>query len=375
MNEYNLNTIASPEVLAKIDESLLLEFLRRFETALNAADISISGQTRPRLDALRQFLLQFEPDTCPRLAEALYSVNEMARPECHDALIEACEELGLETSLTGTTADLAIRLWLKDPVMLERKHAEAWAYNNQRYDYYRPASVPPAPFTMPSQARLDRLAQDLDVWFERTRRGSGSRVFCYERTGKFYFLILRGDPHARVEVFGAETSAIHFRPARYDVLIYDPATGEIGVNTQIKGLRQEYLIQFGAHLFGSPGHFPQSLKYDLTPLMRDGAASLHTAEFSHVIEWIKLVEVRFHRGGSQNASLIYQADDIFADLAERGEDLPVGRILSAKFDVKFCESRRARKLTITPPRTAKMSRDGDACLLEQWLPLRTVSNQ
>lgn len=371
MANYRINHILRPGVLERIDPELLLRFLRGYENALTSEGIVFPEEATQEsipYRALLGFFSNLQPDVHPKLAEALFYVNEISTTDSFDNLLEACESYGLAVKEDNTPEDLAIQLWLHNPSALERLHSETLVYSCQRFDFYRPDEAPPGDFKMPSSEVLQLISSDLDKWFDRKKRSRDCRVFCYENDGSFRFLVLYGEPYTRVPVFNeGESKAIHYRPAKHDVLIYNPATAEIGVNTRSKGLRQEYLNVFGERLFGSNEHFPAALKYSLNPLHEHGQASLALGRFTEFLEWVKLRELHVHLGGIYNAYDIYRADDVLADFELRQRTVPSQGLTRAKFAVKFIGERNPRLITIQPPLTSRMTRESDAVVLESWL--------
>lgn len=371
MANYSINHILRPGVLERINPELLLSFLVRHEEALNSSGITLPQEATQEsipYGALLDFFSNLQPDSNPGLADALFYVNEISANDGFDKLLEACEAHGVEVAEESTPEDLAIQLWLHDPAVLERLHSEALVYSCQRFDFYRPDEAPENAFTMPVQSTLDQIASDLDDWFDRKKRGRGSRVFCYENDGLFRFLVLHGEPYTRVPVFNdGESEALHYRPAKYDVLIYNPVTWEMGVNTRSKGLRQEYLSVFGDRLFGADDHFPPALKYSLLPLHERGQESLALGRFSEFFEWVKLRELHVDLGGIYNACDIHRADDVLADFELRRREVPGRGLVRAKFAVKFIGEKNPRLITVQPPLTSRMTRESDVSVLEAWL--------
>lgn len=371
MPSYRINHIVRPGTLERIESGLLLEFLRRHADAIQSAGILLPAEATQESIPYRElqaFFSDLHPDAHPGLAEALFYVNEIASSDSFDDLLEHCSSHGVATGDEDTQEDLAIRLWLRDPAVLERLHAEALVYSCQRFDYFRPDEVPPEEFRMPSSTVLRQISSDLDDWFDRKKRGRGSRVFCYENDGIFRFLVLHGEPYTRVPVFNdGDAEALHYRPAKHDVLIYSPSTGEIGVNNQSKGLRQEYLNVFGSRLFGSEDHFPPALKYSLEPLVERGQDALALGRFSEYFEWVKLRELQVSLGGIYSAIDIHRADDVLADFESRDRTIPARGLTKAKFAVKFIGEKQPRLITLQPPLTSRMTRESDAMVLESWL--------
>ena len=89
---------------------------------------------------------------------------------------------------------------------------------------------------------------------------------------------------------------VHYRPEKFDVLVYDPANGEIRMNARSKGEKQLYREKFGFHLFGSAKYFDGESRFSLEPLREAGAESLVCSDIDGM-EKVTLKEIRFFRGG------------------------------------------------------------------------------
>lgn len=370
MSSYKLNHILRPGTLEAISPALLLSFLSRYHDSLEIAGIHLPPEATEAAipyNELQAFFSTLEPDAHEQLAEALFYVNETTGNEDCDKLIDACEALSVPTAANDTAADLAIRLWMHSPSSLERLHAQANVHKCQRFDFHRPQALSDAAFTMPSDIVLQQIASDMDEWFDRKRKGRGCRVFCYQHSQVYRFLVRRGDLYVRMQIHGTEDGVIHYRPAKHDVLMYNAANGELGINTPSKGLRQEYLNAFGHRLFGSAEHFQPFLKYTLEPIATRGKEALTVGNFCEHIDWIHLVELHVHNGGPFNSSEILRADDVLAELESRDRAIPAGSLLRAKFSVKFVGQKRPRQFTLLPPTTSRMTREADAEVLEAWL--------
>jgi hypothetical protein len=84
-----------------------------------------------------------------------------------------------------------------------------------------------------------------------------------------------------------------------------------------------------------------------------------------------LVEYRRYWGGAYKEVEIRRASDIFAGLADRGQELGSrGRLVSAAFKVRFTGSAKERGVTIRPPGNARYERNEDSELIEVWLAKR-----
>lgn len=376
MATYNLRRFAHAEGLKAIGREHLLALLKPHKSYLDSR-----GFTLPPLSAsdgidyeqLVNVLMSPDTTTPKGLIDALYFVHEMATPESMDILLHEADSNGimLDGSSDPTPADVAVQVYLLDKDLLERKHAEQYLTRPRSYEYFQTETTPVPKFRKPSQKTLSALARDLDDWFEKKKRGRGSRVFVYPKKDVVWFLVRHGDPFKREgSLDGDQTSSVFYRPEKYDVLVYDPATGEIRMNACSKGEKEMLRQKFGRHLFNDDDFFPGTGKYTLEPLRSDGDASIVCTDVDGM-EWVRLKEVQYFWGGAEKEIEIRKANDVFAALAARGRGMPSkARIIRASFQVKFTDSKTARTVTIRPSNIAQYTRDSDAAVVEDWLSKR-----
>ncbi|MEJ1937324.1 hypothetical protein WDZ92_44585, partial [Nostoc sp. NIES-2111] len=131
----------------------------------------------------------------------------------------------------------------------------------------------------------------------------------------------------------------------------------------------------GRILFGNEGYFPAGEKFTLAPLMDDGPASLHCDDIEG-IETIRLIEYRRFWGGQHKESEVRRTADVFAALAARGLEFPLGPPpSSAIFIVKFTDAPKERRVVIRVPSSARYDRDQDSEIFERWLAARGFLKQ
>jgi len=117
---------------------------------------------------------------------------------------------------------------------------------------------------------------------------------------------------------------VFYRPEKHDVLVYEPSIGELRINAASKWEKDLYRRKFGLHLFGGEDFFSGTGEYTLEPLRTDGPAALVCTDVDGM-EWIKLKEIHFFWGGSENEIEIRKASDVFAAFEARGRTLPAKR--------------------------------------------------
>ena len=381
MATYNLRRFAQPAVLKAIAPQRLHEFLGPHRSYLEGRGLSLPSPNAPNgLDHERlvEVLMSPDTDTPKDLVDALFFVNEMSTDEGMDLLLEEAEKNGL--SLDGkpdpTVADVAVHVFLQDRQLLERKHAEQYLTRPRSFEYFQSEVRPVPAFKQPSRGTLNVLEHDLDDWFEKKKRGRGSRVFAYPKGDSIWFLVRHGDPFRREgSLDEGQTSSVFYRPEKHDVLVYEPALGELRMNACNKGEKETYRREFGRHVFGDEDFFPGTGKYTLEPLRRDGAASVVCTDVDGM-DWVRLKEVQYLWGGAEREIEIRKAHDIFAALEGRGRSIPAtAPILRASFHVKFTDAKNPRTVTIRPSNIAQYTRDSDADVVEDWFQKRGFIEQ
>lgn len=374
MATFNLRRFSRPGALKAIRPDHLLRLLapeRAFFAARGVRLPSAGSKDGLDYDGLVKVFMTPDTDTPPDLAKALYFIHEMATEDVMDGLLEECERKGIRIDDDATPADVAIQVWLRDPDLLQRKHAEQFLTRPRSFEYFQTAASPVPKFKSPSRETLAALEKDLDNWFMKKKRGQGSRVFVYPKSDAVWFLVRHAQPYERKGVIeGGESASLFFRGEAHDVLVYDRTLGELRMNSCSKGERETYLKKFGLHLFGDPEFFPGTAKYTLEPLRTDGAKSLVCTDVEGM-EWVRLKQIEFYWGGAQKEVEVRKADDIFAALDGRGRSLPAKvRIIRAGFSVKFTDSKTPRTVTVRPSNVTQYTRDDDSTVAEEWLRKR-----
>lgn len=376
MATWSLRRFSCPEVLKRINHDHLVAFLEPYCRFFTSRGVSLpTPNSNDEIDyqALVKVFLSPDAKTPKELIDALYFVDELATSEGMDALLAEADRLGLalEDGNNHTPADVAVHVWLLNKGILERKHAESYLAKVRSFEYYQTDRHKRPAFTWPSEKQVAALASDFDDWFEKKKRGRGSRVIMGNQDESVWFLVRHAEPFKREESMdGVETSSVCFRPLKYDVLIYSPQIGELRINARSKGEKQLYRTKLGKHLFGDEDIFPGAEKYTLDPLRENGADSLACSDVEG-IEWVKLREVQFFFTGNPWEVVTRKSDDVFQLFESRKKSFPeAGRIIKASFQIKFTDSKMPRTVVIKPSNIAQFARDDDSVLVEKWLEAR-----
>jgi len=370
---YNVKRFGDPDALKRMQQLHLIALLRPYQDYFARRGLALPAGDDAKVNHARlaEILLTPDDDLPSGLVDMLYYVDEMATQEGLDALLAAAA--AAKVVLDGTLespADVAAQVWLKNPKLLERKHAEQTIRNRRSFEYFQ-ARECPGQEVHPSQDALEAIEVTLGAWFDTKKRGRGCRVFAYPREDGMSFLVRHGDPYKREgSLKGRESSSVYYRPEKHDVVIYHQAFGELRINADPKGVKDQYRAAFGRYLFGDEDYFPGTAKYTLEPLRQEGKAALACTDVEGM-EWVRLTEIRYFWGGAYHEIEIRRADDLFAAMEARGmSTLPRARLIGVTFEVKFADAKAPRKFSLWPPNIIKCTRDDDGTLIEQWLSCR-----
>jgi len=374
---FKLKRFANVGVLKRVDQGLLVEFLKPFRDFLVEQREMVWPEDPDQLDheALAAVLMSPDEDTPDGLLEALYFVDNLADEDCYDRILEECQEAGIEFGAALLSPeDLPLRAWLADPDILERVHAEQHRVRPRRFESFFAGPGDRPDFMYPSQKTLSALDEELSAWFDLKKKGRGVRVFPFVREDGVWFLLRHGQRIKREGTMKADggSGSVFYRPEKYDVLIYYPQTGELGIYTGTKGEREIYCRLFGRHLFDDEEFFQFEnpvAKYTLRPLVELGRAALACGDIEG-IERIRLCELQILHLSDQKDIEIRRADDVFQALEAKGRNLAdetaTTRLVKAKFKVLFSGDRE-RTVTIEPPNIATFDREADNDVIHEWL--------
>ncbi|WP_439271889.1 hypothetical protein [Pseudochrobactrum sp. HB0163] len=382
MSTYNLRRFAQPDVLKNIQQDNLIQFLKTYEDYLVERGFSFDLNEDNELDfeKLCEVLMNPTESMNIEFVEALFFIQEMSDNEHYEELHSQAEANNIEVGEEPSTADLALALWLHDPELLKRPHAEVMVMKPKSFMYFQSEKKSPETFDLPKPEVVRGLEQDMDRWFTQNKRGTGCRILPVdaEDENKTYFLIRHGMPFKREgKMESGKSKSIFYRPEFHDVLIYDRVNNELAVfnKSGAKKERMMYLGLFSQHLFGQADYFPGAEKYTLQPLIDNGVDALACADVPG-LEEVKLVEIQLQFRGPFNDKQTLRSNDIFASFEARNKTFPVfGTLASASFAVKFENAKRARTVKVRTPNVANFDRKEDSHLIEIWLRKRGFVNE
>lgn len=355
----------------------MIEWLTPARDYLNGRGVAVPSASRTgdvaagvvNIEALAAVFMSPEPGMPPYLVDSLELVNEMADQHGMDAILEAMRDTQLPQQVGDNPdpADVAVRAWVMDKVVLEEIHVQHQLTRPRSFEYFTTDADPVPEFEAPSDEALRALEARLDNWYAEHKRGRGCKVRAFPKDGECWFLVRHGLPCKREGVMdGDGTGSVFYRPRKHDVLVYNEERGEIRINCCGVRELQEFLKAFGAYVFGKEDFFPGDAKYSFAPLLT-GRDCLAWGDVPG-IEKVTLREVEFFFGGKPWQRVTRKSEDIFALVERESLHWPdVDRITRAGFEVKFLESKKTRRVTIIGANKAQYGRDEDSVKLEAWL--------
>jgi len=377
MSTLRLPRFAVPAILKSIELSALVDLLRQEggDYIANVVDLDAAPDDFD-YDELALLLANPRDGYPDRLADALHHIHEVADEHGLEAMLDQMHARGLHLTVEPqdpTPADLAVRLWLLNPDLVETTHAERFISRPKSFESWLGKGKGRERLPTPADAKLRVLAAAFDDYFEKRKRGRHSRVFVFTRAEATYFLIRHGMPMDRRGIIkdGESTSSFE-RPEKHDVVSYWPACDELRVNASTKGEKALYRRQIGKHIFGDEDYFPDNGtgKFTLQPLVDLGRDALACDDIEG-IDAITLQEIKLFYGGNAAEVVTRRAvgGDLFTVLEAQGRDLPRAPF-QASFRVKFTLAKAARTVRIKAPNVAMYTRESDEDVVSRWLTAR-----
>jgi hypothetical protein len=365
-----------PDWLRTIDGARLGRFLLPWQDYLAQRGVVFSITDHCILDPAVLVRVLASPDEAtPRdMIDALYAVRETASDDHMEELLTAARthDIHLPDGPDLGASDIAIEMWLADPEIVRARQAQAFALETKSFVYFASKGGAGGPFPSVDDGLRNQFEQACDVWFATHRRGRGCRLYCFDDQERTWLTIRHGQTMRREAIHQEDGSVGSelYRPQRHDVLIYDPSTGELGINAGTKGERALYLRTLGEVMYGDADRFPSRDKYSLEPLIADGAKSLSCCDIEG-LKRVALIEYKTFWGGQYGEVETRRARDIFAALERRPDPFLRGPTpVQAKFSIDFHDARKCRTVTIRPPWTARYERNEDSVAIERWLRAR-----
>jgi len=373
MGTYNLRRLSNPEILRAIDSHYLEELLAPHQAYLaqRGVTLPLAGREEPlKYSALAHLFVAPDRKMPRELLDAIYFIDELATPSGLEALEPAAKAKGIRPAqyLVVTPAELVLQIWLRDPKLVERVHAELAVRRFRTFDYFQPAiedvrELPPA---------LGKRAKDLEAemneCFHAKRRGRYARILLDEQEESVWWYIAHwGLLRREGTVEESGPSSICYRPEVYDVVAYIRASGELGVHARASWEKGFYQRLFGKHLFDDEEFFTGKPKYTLEPPKRHGRGALECSDVPG-LERVVLTSLRTFQPSRSPRCESFSGVDLFASWGSHALPLcPNAHLLSAGFRLRILGSKTWSRIAIQMPNRAQYTRDLDRGWVDQWL--------
>jgi hypothetical protein len=367
MRIYNLHRFLKPEFLRQTAPELLLAFLRHFPEF----DVGLKDGGTIDYDKLGQQLASPTGKINTRMFDALALIDEMSADRNFDLLQDTVGNKTYSAKLgaDASAADLALLLWLNEPRKLEQLQAKFSRKAPRSFVYFYGESIEKKEMRPPSRSLRQKLARLLNRIFHRKRRGRTVRIVVFEELDEYCFMLRKGEPLTRDSSITPEgdTDYVYYRPERFDIVILRPKIAELrlAIYHKTPWIIEAYRTLFGLVFYGDREFFSSEDVFTLEPLMTNGATVLSCKEVDGM-ESVTLVQCKFATAKKEIAAIHGNlAMKIVGGL--KLELLEGAKIVSAKFQVKFTDSRAERMVTVKAGNMAEFKYDDDGRKIEKWL--------
>jgi hypothetical protein len=369
MKVYNLKRYSKPEILRKINSKLLKRFIKRFpELAIAIKDDQIN------YEMLALFMANPKSIQNGDLFDVLILIDEMSDDIHFDLLQEIVIGKDYAASLEQETspADLALCVWLNEPWALELAHERCKKSYPRSFIYFQSVDLPCKIIKEASPGMLKKLTNLLNKIFQHKRRGKTAKVSMFGELGEFWFVIRKGEPLSRDGAIlqNGHTECVYYRPERFDQAVLYPEIAELrlAIHKKAPWIVEAYRTLFGWVFYKDKEYFSNTEIFTLSPLYSNDSDTLSCRDVEGIAE-VTLAQCQI-KTDDGNIITVHGKNALSALKKDAMPHLPQYEILSAKFKIRFLNSKKERMLTIKSKNTAEFKYDSDGRVIEKWLIAR-----
>jgi hypothetical protein len=369
MKTYKLRHFSQPELLRKINPKLLTRFIKRFpelKIAIKNDQINYA--------MLELFLANPNSTQNGDLFDALILIDEMSDDIHFELLQDAIrgKDYAAKIDQEVSTADLALYVWLHEPWALELAHKKSKHSYPKSYIYFQSIDVPENPMKKPLNGQLKKLTNLLNKIFQRKRRGKTAKVRMFGEPDEFWFIIRKGEPLTRDGAIlqTGETECIYYRPERFDQAVLYPGIAELRLAIYKKApwIVEAYRTLFGWVFYKNKEYFSNTEIFTLSPLYENDHDILSCRDVEGIAE-VTLAQCQI-KTDDGNIISVHGKNALSALKKDAMPHLPSYDIQSAKFKIKFLNSKRERMLAIKSKNIIEFKYDEEGRIIEKWLRAR-----
>jgi hypothetical protein len=377
MQTLNRQRITNIEFLLSVRPERLVRFFSPYRDYLASRGWSLpdaDGMKKENIESLAGLLQAADTDAPSKMLDSLHTISGLANRVTVSLLFDQID--GLLQTFQGQKkqfpGDVAIEAYMTDADAAEKILSIRSGTLRRSYVSYQADTEQPPELPDDLEARLSKLGDYLDLWFDQRGCGPGANVKYVEDNTHLFITIEHGSPMKRQRTLNnGLRDFLIFRPALDDFAVFDKMIGELRINAETAPQRDIYRRKVGQFIFGNENIFPDGERYTLNPLLNYGRKCLAT---SHIpgLECVECCAVKLLLPGQTPETLDATREHMIDVLDERIMMLKAAgfneiRLTQAKFRMLFSGSRRTRMVTIKPPNAAVFSRDGDASIVEHFL--------
>ena len=369
------------EKLRSHNPGVLCKFLEQFPAFLTKFGITLpnpaSRDTLP-YEELREALMS--PEIPDGLAVLLILVGKLGNELGWGEIEREADmrEVRLAFDKTEMTySDRAMMAWILaqpgNADILEESFARARIYSRSSYTYYPMNLDIRDKYRTPGDVDITALEGSLDAYFGVTEQlGTGAKVLKYDYDAEIWFLVRHPGVLRREGVYEkGHVKSLPLSPEQYDAVVYHKKYGDLRINAHRKKEHDRYRIDFGHLLFGEANVFDNTRKIvNLRPLIGDCLAICEHRDIPG-LKTLLVSEICFtsEEHGTRRVTWRSKSDNAMLPLDAEHRALPktAESVIYAKFRYQLNGDTKFKGMTVHTGKALNYERDGDSCVLEEWL--------
>ena len=301
--------------------------------------------------------------------EELHRIHDIAERQM-ERLLDICRRFDIKYQEGETPETTAMRVFLH-----EKREAFDEVYDYYLYDiyveklyHYRFDGSKIKFSGSDLDCNVDCFQKEVEKYFQE----QGKSDDCFIRKGvagdKFFFIIARGDcVKTQLEFLNKRIIPRSFRPARQDMIVFNPATSTISVTSSARSLddKKKYVEEFGKQILGLKEIPEMTFKeklVDAEPL-KDEKFYEPTKE----IERIAISQIVLWRQGSTPATIQIRSKDVAKSLEEMHFKLQYYSLISIVLKFKLFDVEKEIQIVINPPEHTEIKVREGKDVVEKYL--------
>lgn len=360
--------------MAKHRSFKLDKFIRSLEDGLLKRYFSewrkIAVPQEPKFDegSFDKFWIGLNEKDQAEIEEELQCINDIA-DRSRGYLEDAIQDYSIEKMDTDSSATVAMRVFLHSEEAFSKSfdHYLYVVYSEKlsHHKFYQGS----ADFTPPKVAQFK---SEVIHYFSECGKSENCDIRERSEGDKYILLIARGDFIDTHLIFdGGKMKIASFRPAREDMLVFDPSTSILSVNVGAYSDKEKdkYIELFGKTIMGL-SEIDERTKTGTVVILDPIKNNSFKYDGNEYITAVKLTEVRVKQSGAGPIKLSVNSNDVTQLFTRYGLSSVGTDFVSAKlrFEIKR-DGKNPKKITveIKPPENTKVPEKAEKKIIEDYL--------